>query len=60
MSITGDSTSRMETVARINEPLHGYVQEIVLIPVSKLKVIEVQRKPSAPHVKRLKSSIKKI
>jgi ParB family chromosome partitioning protein len=50
----------MEIVARINEPLHGYAQEIALIPVSKLKVIEVQRKPSAPHVKRLRSSIKKI
>jgi len=50
----------MEIVARINEPLHGYAQEIALIPVSRLKVIEVQRKPSAPHVKRLKSSIKKI
>jgi len=50
----------MEIVARINEPLHGYAQEIALIPVSKRKVIEVQRKPSAPHVKRLRSSIKKI
>ncbi|MEM2940381.1 MAG: ParB/RepB/Spo0J family partition protein [Thermoproteota archaeon] len=50
----------METIGKINEPLHGYVQEIALIPTSKLKVIEVQRKPSTPHIKRLRSSIKKI
>jgi ParB family chromosome partitioning protein len=50
----------METIGKINEPLHGYTQEIALIPVSKLRVIDVQRKPSAPHVKRLRSSIKKI
>jgi len=60
MSGNGAAILVMEIVARINEPLHGYAQEIALIPVSRLKVIEVQRKPSAPHVKRLKSSIKKI
>ncbi|MGB9718087.1 MAG: ParB N-terminal domain-containing protein [Thermoproteota archaeon] len=60
MSVSNILILVMETVARINEPLHGYVQEIALIPVSRLKVIEVQRKPSTPHVKRLKSSIKKI
>lgn len=50
----------MKTIAELKEPLLGYLQEIVLIPVNQLKVIEVQRKPSAPHVKRLRSSIKKI
>jgi ParB family chromosome partitioning protein len=60
MSGNGATILVMEIVAKINEPLHGYAQEIALIPVSRLKVIEVQRKPSAPHVKRLKSSIKKI
>jgi ParB family chromosome partitioning protein len=60
MSGNGATILVMEIVAKINEPLHGYAQEIALIPVSRLKVIEVQRKPSAPHVKRLKSSIRKI
>ncbi|MEM2088393.1 MAG: ParB N-terminal domain-containing protein [Thermoproteota archaeon] len=50
----------MDVIAEIKEPLHGYTQEIALIPISKLKIIEVQRKPSTPHVKRLRSSIKKI
>jgi len=50
----------MKVIAEIKEPVHGYVQEIALIPVNQLKVIEVQRKPSAPHIKRLRSSIKKI
>ncbi|MEM1554652.1 MAG: ParB/RepB/Spo0J family partition protein [Thermoproteota archaeon] len=50
----------MKVLAEIKEPVHGYVQEIALIPINQLKVIEIQRKPSAPHVKRLSSSIKKI
>lgn len=50
----------METIANINEPFHDYVQEIAIIPVNKLKVIEVQRKPSKTHIKRLQASIKKI
>ncbi|MGQ9479031.1 MAG: ParB/RepB/Spo0J family partition protein [Thermoproteota archaeon] len=60
MSRVGVNSVVMETIARIDEPLHGYVQEVALIPVDKLKVIEVQRKPSTPHVKRLELSIKKI
>lgn len=50
----------MEEVSRIKEPLYGYEQEIILIPTSKLKVIEVQRKASGSHVKRLSESIKRI
>ena len=50
----------MEEISKIKEPLYGYEQEIILVPTTKLKVIEVQRKASAPHVKRLTESIKKI
>ena len=52
--------AKMEEVSRIKEPLYGYEQEIILIPTSKLKVIEVQRKASGSHVKRLSESIKRI
>ncbi|MEM0172561.1 MAG: ParB N-terminal domain-containing protein [Thermoproteota archaeon] len=50
----------MKEVAKIEEPLHGYPQEIAIIPIDELKVIEVQRAPSKSHVKRLSESIKKI
>jgi ParB family chromosome partitioning protein len=50
----------MEAIAEIKEPLHGYAQEIALVPTGKLKVIEVQRNVSKLHVKRLGESIKKI
>jgi len=50
----------MKLVAEIKEPFHGYTQEIALVPVEDLKVIEIQRAPSKPHVKRLSESIKKI
>jgi len=50
----------MEEISKIKEPLYGYEQEIVLVPITKLKVIEVQRKASPPHVKRLTESIKRI
>jgi len=50
----------MEEISKIKEPLYGYEQEIILVPTTKLKVIEVQRKASASHVKRLTESIKRI
>jgi len=50
----------MEEISKIKEPLYGYEQEIILVPITKLKVIEVQRKASATHVKRLTESIKRI
>jgi ParB family chromosome partitioning protein len=50
----------MSEVAEISEPLHGYKQKLVLIPVDKLKVIEVQRSASKAHVKRLSDSIRKV
>jgi len=50
----------MEEISRIKEPLYGYEQEMILVPITKLKVIEVQRKASPSHVKRLTESIKRI
>ena len=47
-------------VGEIREPLHGYLQEIVVEPIENIKVIEVQRRPSQYHVRRLALSIKKI
>ncbi|MEM2885699.1 MAG: ParB/RepB/Spo0J family partition protein [Thermoproteota archaeon] len=50
----------MDMSTKIEEPFHGYTQEVALIPVGELKVIEVQRKPSKAHVKRLGDSIKRV
>ncbi|MEM3407629.1 MAG: ParB/RepB/Spo0J family partition protein [Nitrososphaerota archaeon] len=50
----------MKTIAKIEEPLHGYSQEIAIIPIDNLKVIEIQRAPSKFHIKRLSESIRKI
>lgn len=50
----------MREIAKIEEPLHGYSQEIAIIPIDELKVIEIQRAPSKSHVKRLSESIRKI
>ncbi|MEM3872207.1 MAG: ParB/RepB/Spo0J family partition protein, partial [Nitrososphaeria archaeon] len=47
-------------VGEIREPLYGYVQEVVVEPIENVKVIEIQRKPSQYHVRRLALSIKKI
>lgn len=44
----------------IREPILGYTQEFMVLPVDSLKVIEVQRKPSEYHVKRLVKSMKKV
>jgi len=50
----------LREVGVIKEPLLGFSQQILVVPVEKLKVIEVQRKPSAFHVRRLSESIRKI
>lgn len=50
----------LKEIGLIKEPLLGYSQQIVMVPVEKLKVIEIQRKPSAYHVRRLSESIRKI
>jgi len=47
-------------VSVIKEPLLGYSQEIVVVPVDRLRVIEFQRRPSAFHVRRLAESIRKV
>lgn len=49
-----------EKIAEIEEPLHKYKQSLLMLPVEKLKVIEIQRKPSDYHIKRLAESIRKI
>lgn len=49
-----------EKIGEIKEPLYNYVQEIVVVPIDNLKVIEIQRKPSEYHIKRLAESIRKI
>lgn len=50
----------MKEIGVIKEPLLGYSQELTIVPLEKLKVIEVQRKPSSFHVRRLAESIKKV
>ena len=50
----------MKKVGEIKEPLFGYMQEVVIVPIENLKVIEVQRKPSSYHVRRLAESMRKI
>jgi ParB family chromosome partitioning protein len=47
-------------IGEIEEPLHNYKQEILLIPIDELEVINIQRKPSKYHVNRLMVSIKKL
>jgi len=50
----------IKKVGELLEPLYNYKQEIIVAPVNLLKVIEIQRKPSSYHVKRLAESIRKI
>ena len=50
----------VEKVGEIREPLYGYVQEILVVPLEKLRVVEIQRKPSTYHVRRLAESMRKI
>ncbi len=50
----------MEQIGFLKDPLYGYEQEIIVAPINELKVIEIQRKPSESHIKRLVESIRKI
>ena len=50
----------MQKIGEIKEPLYGHIQEIVIVPVDKLEVIEIQRKPSQHHIKRLAESMRKV
>ena len=47
----------MRVLAEFREPLIGYEQKLVIVPVEELSVIEVQRKPSTYHVRRLAESM---
>ena len=50
----------MQKIGEIKEPLYGYTQEIAVVPIDKLEVIEIQRKPSQYHIKRLAESMRKV
>ncbi|MCD6411362.1 MAG: ParB-like nuclease domain-containing protein [Thermoplasmata archaeon] len=50
----------MQKIGEVQDPLHGYKQEIVVAPVEELTVIEIQRKPSQYHVRRLAESMRKV
>ena len=50
----------MQKIGEIKEPLYGYTQEVVMVPIDKLEVIEIQRKPSQYHIKRLAESMRKV
>jgi ParB family chromosome partitioning protein len=50
----------MKKIGEIREPLLGYTQEVVVVPIENLKVIEIQRKPSQFHIRRLAESMRKI
>jgi ParB family chromosome partitioning protein len=50
----------MEFLGKIKDPVHGYEQEIIVALINELRVIEIQRKPSESHIKRLMESIRKI
>lgn len=50
----------MERIGIMKDPLYGYEQEIITASINELKVIEIQRKPSESHIKRLMESIRKI
>ena len=50
----------MQKIGEIKEPLYGYTQEIAVVPIDKLEVIKIQRKPSQYHIKRLAESMRKV
>lgn len=50
----------MAKVGEFKEPLRGHRLELELVPVEELKVVEVQRRPSPHHVKRLMESLRKL
>jgi len=50
----------MAKIVEFREPLLGHTLEIEMVPVDELQVIEIQRKPSQYHVKRLVESMRKL
>lgn len=50
----------MRELARFREPLFGHELELVMAPVGEVSIIEVQRKPSPFHIRRLMESIRKL
>ena len=47
-------------VFEIKEPVYGHPIQIMMIPLEDLKVIEIQRRPSSSHTKRLAESMRKL
>ena len=50
----------MKVIGTLTEPLYGYTQEIAMVPIDEMEVIEIQRRPSQFHIKRLIESMRKI
>ncbi|MHC1636259.1 MAG: ParB/RepB/Spo0J family partition protein [Candidatus Methanospirareceae archaeon] len=50
----------MRVLAKFKEPLKGYEQKFVMVSIEELSIIEIQRKPSTYHVRRLAESMRKI
>ena len=50
----------MRSLAKIKEPIIGYEQKFMVVPMDKLEVVEIQRKPSPYHIRRLQESMRKI
>lgn len=50
----------MARIAQFNDPLKGHSLELEMVPLDELQVIEIQRKPSQYHIKRLVESIRKL
>lgn len=50
----------LSKVGEVLEPIKGYVQEIMVVPIHKLKVVSLQRKPSKFMVQRLTESMRKV
>lgn len=50
----------MREIGTIKEPLMGYEQKVLVVPTGRLKVIDVQRRPSPFHVRRLGESMRKM
>jgi hypothetical protein len=47
-------------LGEIEEPIHNYRQELLVLDIDELEVIDIQRKPSQHHINRLMLSIKKL
>jgi len=50
----------MAKIGEFKDPLHGHTLVLEMVPVEELRVIEIQRKPSPYHIKRLVDSINRI